>query len=122
MQKKFLKSKLHGPRVTQADVNYRGSLTVDKDLIEAAGFNIFEMVKVINVDNGERFETYIIEGERGSGVIGLNGGAAKKGSIGDRLIVISSVWIEEGNSFKVKIVLVTEDNRVDEIREEKLIF
>ncbi|MGM0441902.1 MAG: aspartate 1-decarboxylase [Elusimicrobiota bacterium] len=122
MKKKFLKSKLHGPRVTQANVNYRGSLTVDKDLIEAAGLKVFEMIKVINVENGERFETYIIEGERGSGIIGLNGGAAKKGNVGDRLIVFSSMWGKVGETGKVKVVLIDDENKVDEIREKEITF
>lgn len=122
MKKKFLKSKLHGSRVTQANVDYRGSLTVDKDLIEAADLKVFEMVKVINVENGERFETYIIEGDRGSGVIGLNGGAAKKGDIGDRLIVFSTMWGEVGETCKIKVVLVDEENKVDKIKKEEITF
>jgi aspartate 1-decarboxylase len=120
MLKKYLKSKLHGLIVTEADLNYRGSITIDKDLIEAAGLEKYEMVKVINITNGERFETYVIEGERGSGYIGLNGGAARKGNPGDKLIVFSSAWISSGEELEIKVVLVDGKNAAETIRKEKV--
>jgi aspartate 1-decarboxylase len=76
------------------------------------------MVKVINITNGERFETYVIEGKRGSGYIGLNGGAARKGNPGDKLIVFSSAWIEEGESCEVKVVIIDNNNGVEVIRKD----
>ncbi|MEA3507281.1 MAG: aspartate 1-decarboxylase [Elusimicrobiota bacterium] len=120
MFKKYLKSKLHGVTVTEADLNYRGSITIDKDLIEAAGLKKYEMVKVINITNGERFETYVIEGERGSGNIGLNGGAARKGSPGDKLIVFSSAWIPAGEKLEIKVVFVNDKNAAESVRKESV--
>lgn len=120
MLKKYLKSKIHGVTVTEADLNYRGSITIDKDLIEAAGLEKYEMVKVINITNGERFETYVIEGERGSGYIGLNGGAARKGNPGDKLIVFSSAWISSGEKLEIKVVLVDDNNAAESVRKESV--
>ncbi|MFH1415627.1 MAG: aspartate 1-decarboxylase [Elusimicrobiota bacterium] len=118
MYRKFLRSKIHGIRVKEANVDYTGSITLDRDLIDAAGIGIFEMVMVINIDNGERFETYVIEAERGSGYVGLNGGAARKGKIGDRLIVFSSLWAEENTEHTVKLIIADQDNRVSRAIEE----
>lgn len=83
----MLKCKLHRFVVTECDLNYEGSISIDKSLIEAAGLLINERVEIYNVDNGERFATYVIEGKRGSGVIGLNGAAARKACVGDKLII-----------------------------------
>ena len=84
-----LKSKIHRAVVTQADLNYVGSITIDLDLIEAADLVAGEKVQIVNNNNGERLETYVIEGERGSGVMCLNGAAARKVQVGDTLIIIS---------------------------------
>ena len=89
MQIEVLKSKLHRVRVTQAELNYVGSITVDEDLMDAANFIEGEKVQVVNINNGERLETYVIKGERGTGTICLNGPAARKVSVGDLLIVMS---------------------------------
>ena len=85
----MFKSKIHRATVTEANLNYVGSLTLDPDLMEAANLRAYEQVHVVNVNNGERFETYVITGERGSGVVCLNGAAARLGHAGDLVIVIS---------------------------------
>ncbi len=118
--KKYLRSKLHGLHVTEANVNYSGSITIDRDLIDAAGLQLFEMVAIVNIDNGERFETYVIEGDRGSGYIGLNGGAARKGKVGDKLIVFSSIWLKSGKKHTVKVVIIGDNNKVKDIRETEI--
>jgi aspartate 1-decarboxylase len=89
MQIQVVKSKIHRAIVTQADLNYVGSITIDEDLMDAANLIANERVQVVNINNGERLETYVIKGERGSGVICLNGPAARKVAVGDIIIVIS---------------------------------
>ena len=108
------KSKIHRAVVTQADLNYMGSITIDEDLMDAANMVEGERVQIVNNNNGERLETYIITGERGSGVICLNGAAARKVQVGDVLIIISYAWmtIEEAKSFKPKLVFPDEHNRI----------
>ncbi len=105
----LLKSKIHRAVVTEADLNYEGSITIDEDLIEAANMVVGERVQIVNVNNGERFETYIIRGERGSGVICLNGPAARKVQVGDIVIVISYTWMEESDARSYQPVLVFPD-------------
>lgn len=107
------KGKIHRATVTEADLNYEGSLTVDMDLVDAAGMRPYEMVHVVNVNNGSRFETYLIEGERGSGTICLNGAAARLGMKGDKVIIIAYGQVEETElprDFQPKVVLVDEKN------------
>lgn len=113
MMIEVLKSKLHCVRVTEANLNYMGSITIDEDLMDAAGMIAGEKVQVVNNNNGERLETYIIKGERGSGCVCLNGAAARKVQVGDVLIIISYALMdfEEAKSFKPKVVF-PEDNRV----------
>lgn len=89
MQVQILKSKIHRLIITEANLNYVGSLTLDRDLMDAASMFVHEKIQIVNVNNGERIETYLIEGERGSGVCCLNGPAARKGEEGDVIIVIS---------------------------------
>ena len=89
MKRHMLKSKIHRATITEADVNYEGSLTIDKELLEAVDLHPYEQVMDYNINNGERFDTYAIEGKPGSGVIGLNGAAARKGLIGDKIIIVS---------------------------------
>lgn len=89
------KSKIHRVTVTQADLNYIGSITIDENLMEASDIQENERVQIVNVNNGERFETYVIKGERGSGVICLNGPAARKVAVGDIVIIISYMMIEK---------------------------
>jgi len=111
---KILKSKLHQIRVTQAEKEYEGSLTLDADLMDAVGILNYEKLLISNLENGERFETYAIVGERGSGVCCLNGAAAYKGKVGDRLIVM--VWCnldeEEVKTHKPKVVRLNSDNKI----------
>ena len=101
-----LKSKIHRVKVTQANLNYVGSITVDEDLMQAANLIRGEKVQVVNVTNGERLETYAIPGEAGSGVICLNGAAAHKASVGDIVIIISyaSMDFEEAKSFEPNVI------------------
>ena len=110
----LLKAKLHHLRVTQADKEYEGSLTIDEDLMDAVGILNYEKLLIANLDNGKRLETYAIRGPRGSGVACLNGAAAYKGTIGDRLIVM--VWCQlddtERPSHRPKIVRLDENNRI----------
>ena len=91
MQISVYKSKIHRATVTQADLNYIGSITIDENLMEAANLVEHERVQIVNVNNGERLETYVIKGERGSGTICLNGPAARKVAVGDIIIIISSL-------------------------------
>lgn len=110
-----LKSKIHRVKVTQANLNYVGSITVDEDLMQAANLIRGEKVQVVNVTNGERLETYVIPGERGSGVICLNGAAAHKASPGDVVIIISyaSMDFEEAKSFQPWVIFPdTESNKL----------
>ncbi len=107
------KSKIHRATITEADLNYIGSITIDSDLIEKADLVPFERVQVANITNGERFETYVIEGEAGSGVIALNGAAARKGTVGDKVIIIAYGQIDKAEAvgFRPAIVHVDDDNR-----------
>ncbi|HLT41188.1 MAG TPA: aspartate 1-decarboxylase [Sphingobacteriaceae bacterium] len=105
-----LKSKIHRVRVTQAELNYVGSITIDEALIEAANIIPNEKVQVVNNNNGARFETYVIKGERGSGIICLNGAAARLAQVGDIIIIISyaQMTMEEGKKFEPVLVFPDE--------------
>lgn len=109
----MLKGKIHRARVTQAELNYVGSVTIDRTLMEAAGILEYEKVQIADVDNGERLETYVIAGEAGSGVICLNGAAARCVSTGDKVIIMAYAQVtpEEAQSFKPKVVFVDDANR-----------
>ena len=113
MQIQVVKSKIHRVKVTQADLEYIGSITVDEELMEAANIIENEKVQVVNVNNGERLETYVITGERGSGVICLNGPAARRAQIGDVVILISYALMdfEEAKSHQ-PITIFPKDNRL----------
>lgn len=110
----MLKSKIHRAKVTQAEINYVGSITVDMDLLEAAGILEYEKVQVVDINNGNRLETYTIAGERGSGVICLNGAAAKLVDIGDRVIIMAYAQMdyEEAEVFKPRVVFVNKENKI----------
>lgn len=110
----MLKTKIHRATVTEANVAYEGSLTIDRDLMETAGIVPFEKVGVYNINNGERFETYVIEGDRGTGVMGLNGAAARKGLVGDLIIVVTytAVTEDELDGYRPTILLMDEQNRI----------
>lgn len=106
MNIEVLKSKIHRATVTQANLNYVGSITIDEDLMDAANLIEGEKVQVLDVDNGERLETYVIKGERGSGCICLNGPAARKAQVGDVVIVVSyaSMEFEEAKKFRPQVI------------------
>jgi aspartate 1-decarboxylase len=113
----MFKSKIHRATITQAELHYEGSLTIDTELMDAADLLPYEKVSIVNINNGERLETYIIPGERGSKTICLNGAAARKGAVGDRIIIISYATMseEEARSYKPTIVLVNEKNDIIEL-------
>jgi aspartate 1-decarboxylase len=111
----ILKSKIHRATVTDANLNYEGSITIDEDLMEAANLIVHEKVAIVNNNNGERFETYVIRGERGSGIICLNGAAARKVQKGDVVIIMSYAVMpfEEAKVFEPTIVNIKDEtNRI----------
>ncbi len=117
----MFKSKIHRATITQADLNYRGSLTLDPILIEAAEMIPFEEVHVLNINTGDRFTTYIIEGERGSGVVCLNGAAARLGQPGDLVIVLTYAQMEREEAMLHQPIVVQVDskNRITEVTREQ---
>lgn len=112
MNIEVLKSKIHRATVTEADINYVGSITIDELLMEAANIIEYEKVHVLNINNGERIETYVIRGGRGSGVICLNGAAARKFLVNDLVIIASYAWMdfEQARTFKPVIVFPDQNN------------
>ncbi|HVZ56419.1 MAG TPA: aspartate 1-decarboxylase [Chitinophagaceae bacterium] len=114
MQIQVLKSKIHRAVITEANLHYVGSITIDEDLMEAANIIENEKVQVVNVNNGERLETYVIRGKRGSGICCLNGPAARKGMTGDMVVIISyaTMNFEEARSFRPWIVFPKEGNKL----------
>ncbi|WP_026529042.1 aspartate 1-decarboxylase [Butyrivibrio sp. VCD2006] len=113
----MLKGKIHRATVTQAELDYVGSITIDEDLLDAAGILEYEMVQIVDVENGNRFETYTIAGERGSGVICLNGAAARCVSVHDHVIIMCycSIPADETKGHKPKVVFVDENNKASRI-------
>ncbi|HEX4795945.1 MAG TPA: aspartate 1-decarboxylase [Humisphaera sp.] len=113
---KLLKSKIHHAIVTQTDVNYHGSITIDEDLLRATGLLPNEAVTIADCENGNRFETYIIRGEPGSGIIGINGAAARLSKVGNRVIIMSYVMVtpDEAAHHQSRVVIADEKNRVRE--------
>jgi aspartate 1-decarboxylase len=111
----MLKCKLHRATVTECDLHYEGSISIDAKLIEAAGLLLNERVEIYNIDNGERFATYVIEGKRGSGVIGLNGAAARKACVGDKVIICAyaAMTHEEAKKHEPKVVLCGHKNKAE---------
>jgi len=118
MLRAFLRSKIHRATVTHVDVDYEGSLSLDEDLMTAAGLWPFERIDVWNVSNGERFSTYIIRGEKGSGQVGVYGAAGRKVTVGDIIIIAAYVYLEDSEVefFTPKIVLMEEGNRIAEVK------
>ncbi len=114
MNIEILKSKIHRVKVTGADLNYIGSITIDKDLMDAANIIEGEKIQIVNNNNGERLETYVIPGLRGSGEITVNGAAARKVSIGDILILITyaSMSFDKAKNFKPSIIFPNEENNL----------
>lgn len=114
MQVQMMKSKLHHATVTQAELHYVGSITVDEDLMDAANLIDHEKVQVLGIENGERLETYVIRGERGSGVICMNGPAARKIQKGDTILIISYALMEqeEAKKYEPVVVILDDNNKV----------
>jgi len=117
MQREMLKSKIHRVTVTEAELYYEGSITVDKNLLEAADILPYEKVQVLNFNNGSRIDTYTIEGAAGSRTICLNGLAARFGSVGDEVIIVSYVHLpeESAKKFKPKVVMVDKKNKITKV-------
>jgi aspartate 1-decarboxylase len=115
----MLKSKIHRARVTEANINYEGSITIDQQLMEAADILPYEQVQVLNINNGARFSTYAIEGDRGSGEICLNGAAARLAVKGDTVIILSYCHVEddEAQHFTPKLVHVDAQNAITEVKD-----
>jgi len=122
MQRFIFKSKIHRATVTDANLNYEGSLSIDPILMKAADILPFEKVDVVNINTGARFSTYVIKGQTGSGEVCLNGGAARKGEVGDLLIILTyaSLSDEEMKNFKTKAVLVDDKNNVISTKEQSI--
>lgn len=117
MQLTMLKGKIHRAIVKQAELNYVGSITIDPELMEAAGILEYEQVQIVDVENGNRFETYTIDGEPGSGMICLNGAAARQVQVGDHVIIMAYCQMDtnEAKEHKPKVVFVDEDNRISRV-------
>ncbi|NTW72746.1 MAG: aspartate 1-decarboxylase [Eubacteriaceae bacterium] len=117
----MFKSKLHRATITEADINYVGSITIDIDLLEKSDILPGEKVQVVDVNNGERFETYTIEGERGSGVICVNGAAARLVQKGDKAIIISYGMMDkqEAAQFKPKVLILDDENKITNIKDKE---
>lgn len=109
----MLLGKIHRVRVTETDLNYIGSISIDRELLDAAGMLPGERILVVNLETGGRFETYVLEGRAGSGTIGVNGGAARAVQIGDRLLLCTFGWLDdaEARAWKPRVVFVDENNR-----------
>lgn len=114
----MLKSKIHKARVTETNFDYEGSLTLDESLMKAADMIPYEQVHVYNISNGERFLTYLIKGEKDSGIVGVNGAAAHKAKVGDELIIVSYVVLKEEkiDYFMPKILILDEKNKIKRIK------
>lgn len=117
MEVTMLKGKIHRVRVKQAALDYVGSITIDEDLMDAAGILEYEKVQIVDIDNGNRFETYTIAGERGSGMICLNGAAARCVSVDDLIIIMAYVNMtsEEAKVHQPKVVLVDKENKITKV-------
>lgn len=117
MEVTMLKGKIHRVRVKQAALDYVGSITIDEDLMDAAGILEYEKVQIVDIDNGNRFETYTIAGERGSGMICLNGAAARCVSVNDLIIIMAymNMTPEEAKKHKPKVVLVDGENKITKV-------
>jgi aspartate 1-decarboxylase len=118
MERIMCKSKLHRAQVTQAELYYEGSVTIDADLMDAADIVPYEKIQVVNINNGKRFESYAIEGRRRSGTICINGAAARMAHVGDEIIIITyaSYTEEELKSFKPTLILLDKENKIKDIK------
>lgn len=118
MKKIMLKAKIHNAVVTQAEKDYEGSVSVDEDLLDEAGLVPYEQVHIYNITNGERFVTYLIKGERGSGMVGINGAAVHKVNVGDHVIlaVFGLMDEEETDFFIPRVLIMDKDNKIKQIK------
>lgn len=118
----MFKSKLHRATVTQADINYVGSVTIDSALLRQSGILPGEKVQIVNINNGERFETYTIEGEAGSGILCINGAAARLVQVGDKVIIISYAMMDENEAkiFKPTVLVLDDQNNIIRIKHEEV--
>ncbi|MEO1815088.1 MAG: aspartate 1-decarboxylase [Acetobacterium sp.] len=118
----LFKSKLHRATITEADLNYVGSITIDAELLEQADILPGEKVQVVDVNNGQRFETYTIVGERGSGIICVNGAAARLVHTGDKVIIIAYAMMDrqEALAFKPRVLILDDDNHVTELKDHEV--
>ncbi|HOV93185.1 MAG TPA: aspartate 1-decarboxylase [Candidatus Kapabacteria bacterium] len=114
MQRIMMKSKIHRATVTEANLYYEGSITIDRDLMDAADIYEYEQVSIVDINNGERLETYVISGEKGTGNIGINGAAARKIAVGDEVIIISYAIIDDDklSKYEPTIILVDKKNNI----------
>ncbi len=119
MQIEMLYSKIHRATVTEANLNYIGSVTIDKKLIKKAGLKVGQKVEIVNINNGERFSTYVIEGKKNSGIICLNGAAARKAEVGDKVIIIAYAIFhkKELKKFNPTVIFVDKKNKIKEIKD-----
>jgi aspartate 1-decarboxylase len=122
MKREILGGKIHSVRITQSNLAYEGSCAIDVDLLEGAGILPFERIHIYNINTGHRLDTYAIEAKRGSGTIGLNGAAARLGQVGDKVIIVSFVQLDEDEipKYRSKVVLVDEHNHVKKIVRHKV--
>ncbi|MFK2824187.1 aspartate 1-decarboxylase [Bacillus sp. B190/17] len=122
MFRTMMNGKIHRATVTEANLNYVGSITIDQDLIDAAGMTVNEKVQIVNNNNGARLETYVIPGERGSGVVCLNGAAARLVQPGDKVIIISYVMVaeEKVKDHQPKVVVAGENNEIEQLLHEEI--
>ncbi len=123
MKRIFFKSKIHRATITDASLKYEGSLSIDTDLMKAAGILPYEKVDVVNINTGQRFTTYTIKGKKGTGEICLNGGAARLGQVGDLVIIITYAHLNETEmaEFETTAVLVESDNKIKSIHKESIL-
>ncbi len=115
MKKFFLHAKIHRARITGKSLDYEGSITIDSALMKAVGIEEGELVQVVNVDNGARFETYVIKGPENSGAIELNGAAARMGELGDKVIIMAYALFDEKEAHKAKTVVLDSKNRINRV-------
>lgn len=120
MNREFLKVKIHRATITQSNLHYSGSLTIDEEIMEKAGISPNERVHVFNINNGERFETYAIKAKKGSRIIGLNGAAARRGQVGDLIIIVTYCYLseEEIPVHKARVLLMGKNNEIENMMEE----
>jgi aspartate 1-decarboxylase len=119
MMRELLKAKIHGATITQANINYTGSLSIDEEILEKSGILPNERIYIYNINNGHRFDTYVIKGEKGSREIGLNGAAARLGAVGDRIIIVAYCILQEDEikAHKARVLILGQNNNIEKVIE-----